>query len=214
MDQFAEITFAGFQLPRTENGPTIHNPTAKPNMAREYLADRLRKWKAHNKTRGCIGKVTYPNRIRSHETADTFKGWGCYLSSNGTLDDRGFSLRWRWVDEVPQGMGCDSWRAYGVDCGNYIDHTGWFIDDHEDEKIRGLIVKLPSGRGFLAGWSMGEGMATEIDCKVYQYCSDAIAAADSMAEWVAENEREYQADRCEECGEHSDYCECENEAAA
>lgn len=52
-------TFAGFKLPRTENGPTIYNPTVTD------LSFRFECWKGDNKTRGCIGRVMYPNNIRT-----------------------------------------------------------------------------------------------------------------------------------------------------
>ena len=46
-------------------------------------------------------------------------------------------------------------------------------------------------RDYLAGWSMGIGTASEIDCAIYDDEIDAAYAADSMAEDAAEREREY-----------------------
>ena len=86
-------------------------------------------------------------------------------------------LRWQWCDDVTSS----------------IDHSGWFIDEYGvGEKIRGVVFRLPRSRGFLAGWSMGVGMASEIDCTIYEDEISAAYAADSMAEDVAEREREYQ----------------------
>ena len=88
-------------------------------------------------------------------------------------------LRWQWADEVS---------------GVSIRHKGWFCDDFQDQTIRGLVFRLPQGRGFLAGWSMGKEMAStvEYDC-TYDTERDAALAADSLAENAAKREREYQA---------------------
>jgi len=87
------------------------------------------------------------------------------------------SLRWEWCDEVE---------------GMRIHHTGWFCDEHQDSKIRGLIMRLPKGRGFLAGWSMGESMASQVEIsKIYSTPEQAARAADSMAEDTANKEHEY-----------------------
>ena len=86
-------------------------------------------------------------------------------------------LRWQWCDDVTI----------------RIDHSGWFTDEYGDGyKIRGIVFRLPRSRGFLAGWSMGIGMASEIDCTIYDDEIVAAYAADSMAEDVADREREYQ----------------------
>ena len=103
-------------------------------------------------------------------------------SNNGRgfyLDDAGQPFtRWQWADDVE---------------GAHISHSGWFTDDHGDsEKIRGIVVRLPHGR-FMAGWSMGEGMASSLDPDVYDDIIDAARAADSIAEDAADREREYQA---------------------
>lgn len=112
---------------------------------------------------------------RQHRQA----GRGFYLDDHGAP-----GLRWCWCDEVPADWICD------VD--PKIDHEGWFCDDFGGEKIRGVVFKLPRNRGFLAGWSMGEGMASEVDATVYCVASDAAYAADSMAEEAAERQREFE----------------------
>ena len=79
--------------------------------------------------------------------------------------------RWAWCDEV----------------NNRIHHSGWFTDEHGDgDKIRGLVVRLPLGRGFLAGWSFGEGMAGELGRLVITDEWEAARIADGMAELAAE----------------------------
>lgn len=91
------------------------------------------------------------------------------------------ALRWQWCDEIK---------------GAHIRHTGWYADEFGDgDKIRGIVMRLPHGRGFLAGWSMGESMASAIDGDIYPDEISAACAADSIAEHVAEREREYQAEQ-------------------
>ena len=88
--------------------------------------------------------------------------------------------RWKWCDDVAN-----------------IKHTGWFCDEYCDSKIRGIVANLPHGK-YLAGWSTGEGMASEVDYSyIYDDIKDAAYAADSMAEYAAEQEREYQEEQAE-----------------
>jgi hypothetical protein len=87
--------------------------------------------------------------------------------------------RWKWCDDI----------------NNSIGHTGWYTDEYGDsDKIRGIVVLLPHAR-FLAGWSMGKGMASEIDGDVYDDETEAANAADSMAEYAAERQREYEVEQ-------------------
>jgi len=92
-----------------------------------------------------------------------------YLDSDFMPD-----MRWQWADEVD---------------GVYIGHSGWFFDDFQDETIRGIVFRLPAGRGFLAGWSMGKSMASSLSYDVWEDEVDAARDADRMAERAAENER-------------------------
>lgn len=109
------------------------------------------------------------------------RGKGFYLDSAGAP-----GLRWTWADEVE---------------GSRIRHTGWFTDECEDSIMRGVVFRLPKGRGFLAGWSMGEGMASAVEGEVFDDEIDCARAADSLAETLAEREREYQAAQMAEDGE-------------
>lgn len=95
-------------------------------------------------------------------------GYSFYLDSDFTL------ARWKWADETDA----------------RIDHTGWYTDEHGDaDKIRGLVVLLPHGC-FLAGWSMGENMISFVEREIYTDETEAAYAADSLAEYAAEKERE------------------------
>jgi hypothetical protein len=106
-------------------------------------------------------------------TPNNRAGIGFYLSDS---DGCPFSLRHQWCDEVH---------------GAYIDHRGWFADDYQDTKYRGIVFRLPHGRGFLAGYSMGENMLSSVDFYVYRDAVDAAYAADALAEQAADREREY-----------------------
>lgn len=113
------------------------------------------------------------------------------------LNDAGGPSRWAWCDKVE---------------GARIDHSGWYSDEYGDgEKIRGLVVRLPRGK-FLAGWSMGEGMCGSVEGDIYTEETEAAYAADSIAERIAEDEREYRAaetERIEE--EERRTAECEGD---
>lgn len=88
------------------------------------------------------------------------------------------ALRWVWCDDIARS----------------IRHTGWYTDeDGAADKIRGIVMRLPRSRGFLAGWSMGEGMASEIDRSIYDDELSAAMAADDCARYAAERQREYEA---------------------
>lgn len=105
-------------------------------------------------------------------TPNSNNGRGFYLGNAGQP-----FTRWQWADDVE---------------GAHISHSGWFTDDYGDsEKIRGIVVLLPHGR-YMAGWSMGKGMASTIEPGVFDDIVDAARVADSIAENAADNEREYQ----------------------
>lgn len=110
-----------------------------------------------------------------HSPTPNASGRGFYL------DDAGQPFgRWQWADDVD---------------GSHINHHGWCTDEFGDfEKIRGIVVLLPHGR-FMAGWSMGEGMASSIEPEVFTDIVDAAHMADECARIAAEKEREYQEDQ-------------------
>ncbi|SHH59203.1 hypothetical protein [Ferrimonas marina] len=128
------------------------------------LAQRLDLFR-NLKTKGYAnGRCTGPYRFDMRPTHETM---GFYLES-----DFAPGLRWDWAHEVP---------------GASITHTGWFCDRDSHQTAQGIVLRLPKGRGFLAGYTLGEGMSSELlrtqtfDCPIAAgYC------ADSMAENVAE----------------------------
>jgi hypothetical protein len=78
-----------------------------------------------------------------------------------------------------------------------IDHTGWFTNHYQDEKIFGEVYQLPARNGkpcYVPAVcdSCNDG-ASVIDFRGSTHSlRDAILAADHMAENMAESEREYQ----------------------
>lgn len=70
--------------------------------------------------------------------------------------------------------------------------TAYWCDSDGFSALTPIVARLPHGRGFLAGWTMGEGMCGAIDLDIYGEIGDAARAAHSMAENDAEKERDYQ----------------------
>lgn len=78
----------------------------------------------------------------------------------------------------------------------HLKHTGWYCDEFQDQTIHGIVIYLPHGK-FLAGWSMGAGMASAYEGTIYTDETEAAREADQLAEETAENEREYQEEQRE-----------------
>lgn len=85
-------------------------------------------------------------------------------------------LRWQWCDDVLSN----------------IRHDGWYCDDTQSQTIRGVVFRLNHNHGFLAGWSMGESMASVLDTYIHNDETSAAYVADSMAENAAEREQQSQ----------------------
>lgn len=112
---------------------------------------------------------------------------GFYLGDHGMP-----GLRWEWCDEVDPVT---------------IHHTGWFINEHGGgDKIRGIVFRLPKGRGFLPGWAMGWHMAGGLEYDMHPHLETIAAAADLYAEEVADEQRGYEMENQdeEEPVDHSD----------
>ncbi len=75
--------------------------------------------------------------------------------------------------------------------------TAYWADDEGFTKFHPIIARLPHGRGFLAGWTMGKGMCASLDRDIIEDEEDARNAAHSIAENAAEAEREFQAEEQE-----------------
>lgn len=104
-------------------------------------------------------------------------GRGFYQSGRSLeCGDSTFSLRLGWANDHLGGR----WPS-----GYYCDSEG------EGDTLQPIIARLPHGRGFLAGWTMGESMAACVAGDIYPDPEDAARAAHDMAEQDAEANREY-----------------------
>lgn len=82
---------------------------------------------------------------------------------------------------------------------NYADkivrlhHKGWFCDEFQDHVMRGVVYRLPHSRGFVAGHSdpYRDGPAF-LHLVLAGDERDAAFWADSIAQYEAEQEREYE----------------------
>ena len=111
------------------------------------------------------------------------KGRGFYSGSHAlTMDPRGSSLALRLEDA----------NAHLQDRHRFV--SGYYADDYQDATLEPIIARLPSGRGFLAGWTMGAGMCGTLEPEVYPDAESAASAAHVAAEYAAERERACQAD--------------------
>lgn len=137
-------------------------------LTRGRLAERLKRWQAAGRVR-VAGPYYVAPKPRDHA------GAAFYLDSDFMP-----GLRWQWADDIIR-----------------LRHTGWHTDPQSDgDTIRGLVFRLPAGRGFLAAWSLGEHMCGFLDSStVYPDETGAAYAADSMAESAADEERDYQTAR-------------------
>jgi hypothetical protein len=118
------------------------------------------------------------------DSREISKGVGFYLASRTmAVDAHGSSFALRLSD------------ANEHLTGRLADTSGYFTDEQGDsETLKPIVARLPRSRGFLAGWTMGNGMASTLDTTtIHETAEDAARAAHYMAESDAEKEREYQA---------------------
>lgn len=83
------------------------------------------------------------------------------------------------------------------DAGRRLNHTGWYLypDGDPDETAFGVVFRLASGRGFIAGLrtSYDDKSACLAVCEApEESAEDAARYADQLAERYAEAERDYQ----------------------
>jgi hypothetical protein len=99
------------------------------------------------------------------------------------------SNRWWFTDESPESPG-------------HSKNIGNVCDAYSTQFLRGIIVKLPKHRGYLAGWSMGEGMISAVQKKVLATVTDAIRVADNLAvreaEIMLQDDQRYQKEQEEQ----------------
>lgn len=191
------------------------------DMARfRTSADRLRAMRAqypaplgapadwtHNRG-GCVGDPAYwfgaesPANVARNERGEVFYNYG-----DGIGSDIGPRRPFRFVGF------CD-------ECDGGPDHTGWFGNDEGDgySTFRGTVFRIPARDGaerFLAGYEHGESTRRgfspgfgSIDAgTVFDSERDAARCADSLAEYAAEREREYQREEAERIREEEEEAE-------
>ena len=61
-----------------------------------------------------------------------------------------------------------------------------------DTVLTPIVARLPRGRGFLAGWTMGRGMCAELDGTIHETIEEAARMAHEEARIAAERQREFE----------------------
>jgi hypothetical protein len=116
------------------------------------------------------------------------KGIGFYQSSKGLAMDRAGS-----IVNLRLALASDLLPRHS----RLRDTTGFYCDSFQDQTMIPVVARLPHGRGFLIGWTMGAGMAACLETDIYPAkdesdATDAARAAYRFAENEAERERVYQ----------------------
>jgi hypothetical protein len=165
------FTFAGFRFPR--HIPQLVPLTYCGAGAYAPVVERIRA--AGGKPPRFKVSASYyaaPAPLAARVPFGERPAFGFYLDS-----DFAPGLRWVWADKIEDIQ---------------IRHTGWFCDEFQDSSMRGIVLRLPHGRGFLAGYALGVGMSATVEREIYACERKAAYAADRMAERAAEVERDYQ----------------------
>lgn len=147
-------------------------------MFREiHLIDFKRPLKERAQTRRRVGNYRWTPSAPG-------KGRGFYMASNGYAmagHGGGMSLRIEPANDHLRGS-----RLSRID--GYYDRDGI-----GGSTLQPLIARLPNGRGFLAGWTMGAGMCASLAPDIWPDEESAAVEAHRMAETDAEEEKERQA---------------------
>ena len=102
--------------------------------------------------------------------------------------------RYRWVENVSRGL-----RHVGQ-AGDIakLNHNGWYTDNYQNETVQGEVYQLPARDG-KPRYLPAMGDPSNADCAQFDFHSiteDKVQAArwaDQIAEYYAEQEREYRA---------------------
>lgn len=106
----------------------------------------------------------------------------------------------RWIENASKGLRVVG-LAYEVARANYrprlIKHTGWYIDEYQDETVSGAVLQLPARKGmpqYLAALADPfNDDAYNVDfSETFDDPCEAAMRADGMSERYAELEREFQ----------------------
>jgi hypothetical protein len=146
-------------------------PTLTAKRALEYARDDAK-----------AGKRRYPSSTH-------------YTNSRVNPPWQSGSATLRWI-EKPSSIGL---RLVGyADEIISLRHKGWYTNDYQEETIRGIVYQWPARNGkerFVYGYEdpNGNGNAAALCFDVADDKDDAARWADSVAEYAAEEEREYNA---------------------
>ena len=106
-------------------------------------------------------------------------GRGFYMASNGfEMDRHGSTLRLR-IEPANDHIN-----------GRLAGTTGYYCDRDGDQVLEPIIARLPHGRGFLSGWTMGAGMCASLDGRVQDDIESAAYMAHRIAEMDADRSRD------------------------
>lgn len=126
-------------------------------------------------------------------------GVGFYMESGAfRMARHGARISLRIEEAGPRG-----WRAL----------YAYRFNDHGDAMVP-IIARLPKGRGFLAGWTMGEGMCAELASAIYQDEDEARRAAHIEAEHAADRECDFEAEEAERLQREEEEAEAKAESLA
>lgn len=108
--------------------------------------------------------------------------------------ERGFYLEGQRLACARYGSPFDLRLAYVKN--RWGDPTAFYTDpDGAFDPMKAITARLPHSRGFLAGWTLGEGMCATLDTDtIHDTIEEAERAAVSMTEHAAEREAEYRAE--------------------
>lgn len=68
--------------------------------------------------------------------------------------------------------------------------NGYYCDSFQNSTLKPIVARLPHGRGFLAGWTMGNGMYASLETHVWDDIADAARRAHDSAEHAARQMQE------------------------
>lgn len=130
-------------------------------------------------------------------------GNGRYPSLKHRAEMRKTCGPYQWT--VPQGL-TDGRGYYAADdAGNPSEHDSTFVlracerpsryrgyTTHQDATFLPVVLRLPHGRGFFAGWTMGAQMASSVDAVIFDNEDEAWRNADLQAYSACETENDHE----------------------
>lgn len=156
-------------------------PHIKMYPATITMIDYTRPLAERAKARKSVGPYTWTptQRGKPNGRNEPFAGRGFYQSSKGlSVDARGstFDLR---LDYARNHLG---YQRRG---------TGPFSHEMISGEYDGIVARLPHGRGFLAGYTLGNGMCASLDGHIWDAIEDAARYAIDMAREACDADIEY-----------------------